>query len=104
MTEPTPKPRAQRRREARATVGAPSVVVVPTGPPVIEIPPMGLELFQASQAAAQRFQDWITGFLAGQGHSANYSLQAVPGGLRLVRQADQAPTPSPADQDQAPVN
>ena len=102
MNEQQRKPRSQRRREAKAN-GVPSGIVVPTGPPSIAIPPMGLELFQASQGAAQRFQDWITGFLAGQGHTANYALQVMDGSLRLVRQDGQEPMTTRDDQDQIPV-
>jgi hypothetical protein len=62
---------------------------------MITVPPMGVELYQAAQAAAQRFQDWMTGFLAGQGHTANYSIEAYPGGVVLVRRDAQGAEGAP---------
>ena len=86
--------RAARRRQPAPDVDTtPSGRILPNGPEIIEIPPVGVELYlqaqavaQQAQAAAQRLQDFLAGILAGQGYTANYTIQATPTGPRLIRQ------------------
>jgi hypothetical protein len=69
-------------------------------PEMVDLPPIGVELLQAIDAANQRFRDWASGYLAGKGVTAAYAPQGTPEGVKLIRQAaPEEPTPDSRSTD-----